>query len=224
MTDRSHRESRADLAAYLLGHQDPEEQAAFEAQMAADPELRAEAQELEPVVEALDLVDPDRLPSAPPPVPPADLVDRTVQRVGWVAAADASQRRRNRRWRILAGVAAVGVAAAAIVGVLVLPDGGGGDHREEFALAPEGVEAAYELEPTADGTRVTLYVDGLEQDATYWLWLTDDDGNRRDAGVWHGDPGGQPVTFDTEIAMDDADRVWVTDDAAGNSVVLDELR
>jgi hypothetical protein len=225
MAERSHRESRADLAAYLLGHQDEDERAAFEAELAADAELRAEADELEPVVEALDRVDAAQLPSAPPPVPPADLVDRTVERVGWVAAADASKRRTARRRRILAGIAA-GVVAATIVAFLVLAGGdtGSDDGRVEFALAPEGVAASYALEETPSGTRVTLYVDGLDPDASYWLWLTDDEGNRRDAGIWKGDPAGEPVVFDTEVAMDDADRVWVTDDFAGDSVVLDDLR
>src|SRR5262245_10616191 len=172
MTDGAHREARAELAAYILGHLDEAERAAFEARMADDPELRVEAAELAPVVDALGLVDADRLPSAPPPVPPPDLIDRTVQRVGWEAAAAASKRRTARRRRVLAGIAA-GVVAVVAAGALVFTLGGDDpdDGRTEFALAPSGVEAAYALDETEDGTRVTLFVDGLDSDATYWLWL-----------------------------------------------------
>jgi hypothetical protein len=225
MSDRPPREALGDLAAHLLGHHTDAERHAFEARLAHDPELQAEVEELAPVVRALGRVDPDQLPATPPALP-ADLVDRTVQRVGWVAAAAASQRRSARRRRILAGVAA-GVVAAAIVALIVgstvLDDGDGGGTRTEFALAPDGVDAAYEVVGTPEGTEVTLWIDGLDPDAVYWLWLTADDGTRHAAGIWDGDPGGEPVVFETDVPMDDADRVWVTDDREGNSIVLDEL-
>ncbi len=112
------------LSGYLLGELDPEERAAFEAELRDDPRLRAEAERLMPLVARLEGLEPAAWEQ--PPEPPAlpDLGRAAPQR-----AARAPWWRRSFALRPLPAAAlasvllALGVAAGLLFGD---GDGGGG--------------------------------------------------------------------------------------------------
>jgi anti-sigma-K factor RskA len=165
------------LSGYLLGELDPEERAAFEAELRDDPRLRAEAERLMPLVARLEGLEPAVWEQ--PPEPPA-LPD--LGRAAPPRAARAPWWRRSFALRPLPAAAlasvllALGVAAGLLFG-----DGDGGrgavSAGDVVVLAPlegqqEGAEGTATLASADD--RATVRLRGLppsEPGQFYELWL-----------------------------------------------------
>jgi hypothetical protein len=88
-----------------------------------------------------------------------------------------------------------------------------------FPVGAAGVEATATMHAREFGTEIELHVSGLDDGRWYWLWLTGDDGRRVTAGTFRGGEGRIEVSMTAAIALDDARRVWLTDD--GEAIVLD---
>ncbi len=211
MTADACREWRGALAAAALEREDPAQQIALRAHLDGCAACRAELDDLVAVARALPAADPDRL--ADPGQPSSRLAGRVVARV----AGERTRRRRRRFGRVL--VAAVIVAALGIGGLLVANLG---DDTETTAVefpVTRGVTARAELRGAATGTEVRLVASGLEADEVYWLWLTDEGGDRVTAGTFRGGDDEVAVTLTGALPLADTVRIWVTDDV--DSTVLD---
>ena len=115
--------------------------------------------------------------------------------------------------------AAVIAAALGIGGLLVANLGDDAETTTVEFPATDGVTAHADLRGSAHGTEVRLEASGLEADAVYWLWLTDDGGERVGAGTFRGADDEVAVTLTGALSLADTVRIWVTDEA--DSVVLD---
>jgi hypothetical protein len=117
------------------------------------------------------------------------------------------------------GAAAACVAAAAIwAAVLLLPAGSSGT-EVSFPQTAGGVAAHASLHTKSSGTVVSFHVKGLHDGAYYWLWLTDEDGQRVPAGTFRGTSRPVELTMNVAVQLQDARRIWLTD--RRNAVVLD---
>lgn len=210
MTDAC-RAWRGDLAVRALGVVDVERDAALDAHLDGCPDCRAELDDLRAVSDVLTSADPDRL-SAPPPDP--RLGERVVARI-----AAAERGRRRRRWtRVAAGAAAAAVLVVVAIVATTATDGDDDVVRVELAGQLNGDAA---LEPHDWGTEVTLEVRGMDRDEVYWLWLSDDDGDRVVAGTLTGVDGTATAVLTSALPLDEARRIWMTDE--DDAVVLDAL-
>lgn len=182
------RELRESLGAYVLGHLDPEEDAAVAAHLEGCPSCAAELPALTETAALLAVADPLREEAGGDPSlvdelgrhvsAPADLVERVVARVG----ADRARRRRGRLRALTAAAAAVVVLAAAGV---VLPRlwGEPEEPLEQVVLVNDaGAEATATLRPWDWGTGIELEATGLEPGGTYAVWFADSHGRRLSAG------------------------------------------
>jgi hypothetical protein len=167
--------------------------------------------ELRRTATALPMVDPDVLRAVP--VPPPHLADRILREV----RDEARARRRRRRTFVALAAAAVLAIVAGVVGVLVASDGA--TDQREFAVEEPGVDATFSLAPNDEGTAVRLEHEGLDPEDVYWLWLTDESGERVSAGTFHGSTDRSTLVLQSAMPADQAVRIWVTD--ADDGVVLD---
>ena len=97
-----------------------------------------------------------------------------------------------------------------------------GDDTEATAVefpATDGVSGRADLRGAATGTEVHLVASGLDADEVYWLWLTDEGGERVTAGTFRGGGDEVAVTLTGALPLADTVRIWVTDEA--DSTVLD---
>jgi anti-sigma-K factor RskA len=156
----------SDVAAYLLEELSPDEQAAFERAMAADPALRAEVERLRPVVSRLEHVPAEAW--NPPEPPPLQMPERAP--------------RRSPRRLVLRPLVAVAAALALLVGgaglgVLLDRDAA---PSAELALRPVGdLDRGSRGDIAVSGDGVTVRVSGLRPTTGgqfYELWLLGDDG------------------------------------------------
>ncbi len=218
------REWRGDLAADALGLLDAHARVALQAHLDGCAACRAELVELTAVARALPAADADEVVSRSSPgeltEPPAGLGERVL---GSLAFARADERRQRRR-RIGVVVGTVVAAAAAVVGLLVVgasvnSPSHDDDRTIDFAVEPDGVDATATLHNEEYGTEVKLLIDGLNDGEWYWLWLTDDEGDRVSAGTFRA--SGEHFTADMTSALPlrHARRIWVTD--ADDRVVFD---
>ena len=208
------RKWRGDLAAKALGRPDPVTDAALDAHVDGCPTCRSELEELRTMATAAGLADPERL-RVPPGVPA--LADQIVARV----AAEAAAARRRRRGRLVVGaVAAAALVAVAVASALAFVGDDDGDEGRSIELAgSDGADGSAVLVARPWGTEVTLEVSGLDDGEVYWLWLTDEDGDRVVAGTLTGT--GHPATAVLSAALptEEARRIWMTDE--DDRVVLD---
>jgi anti-sigma-K factor RskA len=168
------------LSGYLLGELDADERAAFEAELRADPRLRAEAERLAPVVARLEGLEPAAW-EQPPPLPALPPLP---------AAGDEPVRRGERRapwWRRsfalnpvpAAALATVLLALGVATGLLLAGDGDGGEVSAGRVVVLDPVEPEDEgAEGTAtlasSGARATVRLRGLppsQPGQFYELWL-----------------------------------------------------
>lgn len=189
------------IPAYALGALDPEEQAAFERALAADPEAQQRLAEYQAVAEALPLAAPARLA-------PAHLQADLRHRL----AAARPRRRFAPTWRLSArgwALAAVGAAAlvvmAAAVLLLLQPQGDAGAQLyARIAAQPDARRVALtpampdvtggELLMTADERQAVIRVDRLPvlgEEQTFQLWLVDAAG-ARSGGLFRYDRAAGP--------------------------------
>jgi hypothetical protein len=129
-------------------------------------------------------------------------------------------RRSRRSRRIGAGVAAFVAAAAAVIAVVVFV--GTGDSSPGTRVVMPGVgnaTASATLRPASSGTEIDMTVAGLKPGEYYWLWLTGRDDDRLGAGTFKGTRGKSQLRLMAALPLDEAQRIWVTDE--DKRVVLD---
>jgi hypothetical protein len=208
------RQWRGPLAVRALGLADPAHAVGLDAHLDGCADCRSELDDLTAVADAVALADPERLgevPVAPP------LADRIVAEVSREAAYD----RRKARRRLVLAVAAVLAVLALLATSLMAVSGNGDDGGTEpirLAGGP-GIAGTAELTSQAWGTEVALEVSGLEDGAVYWLWLSDEDGERSTAGTFSGTSGPTSFYLASALPLRDARRIWMTDE--DDEVVLD---
>lgn len=190
------------IPAYALGALDPEERAAFERALAADPEAQQRLAEYQAVAEALPLAAPARLA-------PAHLQADLRHRL----AAARSRRRFAPAWRlpvngwapVAVGVAtALMVMAAAVLLLLQPQDDAGAQLYARIAAQPDARRVALtpampdvtggELLMTADEQQAVIRVDRLPvlgEEQTFQLWLVDAAG-ARSGGLFRYDRAAGP--------------------------------
>jgi len=176
---RDHRRWRADLAAYLLGALEPEENEAMERHLDDCERCRDELRWLQP---AIDLI-PE---SVPPLEPPADLRARLLAEVRADVAphATAEPARKAQRSGGLAGlrqfflrpaVAMTAVALIVAVAAGYAVRGGGGGSETTTVVGPVDGTVRATLERSGDSG--TLEMTGLKQlprDDVYQAWVQRD--------------------------------------------------
>jgi hypothetical protein len=200
---QEHRYWREMLGAFVLGDLDEEQRAALQAHLDGCDQCRAELAELRPVVAALAEVVNPGLFETEEPRPPADLLERTLSRVGQARRTE-DELRRKRRNRLIrrAAFAAVAVALLVAIGLFALVPKITGPPLEPvaFSEAPAGVEAEANLIDHTWGTETILVVSGLEDGETYRLTLRDEDGEAVPSGAFIG-TGEQPVECRMNAAL-----------------------
>jgi anti-sigma factor RsiW len=205
-------EWRGDVAALAIGRIEPADAVRVQAHVDGCATCRTALAELRRTAAMLPLVDAQLL--LVEPTPPSDLPDRILRQVRDERRARRARRRNHRVIGALAGAAAI----IAIVAIAVLTRDTGSASRD-FALEAPGVDATFALHANAGGTAVELDHRGLDAEDVYWLWLTDATGDRVSAGTFHGSPARSSVTLQSAMTVDEAVRIWVTDEH--DEVVLD---
>jgi anti-sigma factor RsiW len=191
------RQFRHLLGGYALGQLTSDEQEAVRLHLETCPQCNDELDEITVVARLLPSADPERVLNKPvtPPHVAADLF-----------AKIAKERRLQRRRRSTAGVA-LGIAAAILVGVMVVPlvqsEPTPGDFVA-FQNAPADVSADARLVNQPWGTEVHLKVDGLSGRQT--VWFEQPDGTRASAGSFDGG-GTEPVDLVLSTAFRAQDAV-----------------
>lgn len=177
MTDARFDNPDPDLSSYLLGELDPEARARFERRLADDADLRAQVDQLAPVVTRLDEL-PDQAWETLPPAPPLEptaAATRTGRR-SWLPALA------PRAWAATALAAVALLAAGVGIGTLVDRDGGApGTQGPAIALAPlGGAPATASASARMVGpNRMLLQIDDLPPapaGSYYEAWLLDGPG------------------------------------------------
>jgi len=182
-------EWRESLGAHALGQLSDDERVALEAHLEGCAECRAELASLAGVARLLPLADPERFAEAP--APPPLLGER-------IAATIAAERRssRRRRWRfgLAWSGAAAAMAAATVLAVFVLADGGDSGPPErhvDFAALPAGMHIGATLAPRSYGTEIQVYVSGVSSGTLCRVFVRATGGARLSAGSfryrWDGD-------------------------------------
>jgi anti-sigma factor RsiW len=211
------RDLRGALGAAALGGGDPADDIALRAHLDGCAECRAELRELTLVARALAAVGVEAL-DAPPAEPSGTLGPRVLARLA--QERDTVRSRRVRRAFVGAGALAT-VAAAVVALVLAVGTGGGPDGTRVVLPGVGGVRASATAILRADeaGTEVEMTVTGLDRGDYYWLWVTDEDGDRLPAGTFRGSDHPLDMRLTAALPLEKARRIWVTD--GNDKVVLD---
>lgn len=196
MTDRPAEQehgARLDLGAYLIGSLAPAERAQVERHLATCRRCRAELAELAPLPGLLAQLDADEARHHVL-MPSSDVLPRALDAV---RRGQATDRRRLRRWRVVAAAAAVVAAAATAAAVVsaVLPAVQPGPPAVPFTTVAAGVTAAGtgSMEPRGWGTAVRIELTGLPPAAGYQVYATAHDGRSEVAATWGPTPSGRAV-------------------------------
>jgi anti-sigma factor RsiW len=153
--------------------------------------------EIAPVAHLLPTVDPRRIVQTPTARP--EVATRLFSRI-----AEEKRQARRKQWLTSS---AIGVAAAVLVAVLIVPLShvGGGSRGEDVAFAspPANVHATSRLVNESWGTEIHLKATGLTGRQT--VWFEQADGTRASAGSFEAGDG-QPVdlVLSTAFKSDDA--------------------
>ncbi|MEU5693801.1 zf-HC2 domain-containing protein [Actinosynnema sp. NPDC020468] len=212
------------LGAYVLGALDPREGRAVEEHLATCPRCRSELAELRAMEEAMGGVPPEALLDGPPEGGDL-LLQRTLRQVRRERGAQLTRRR-----------VGVGVAAAAVVAVVL-----GGGFAVGRGTAPEpvaqpgtsvpappsgtkvgsttdpttGARMTVQVRPAAGWVRVNASVGGIGQGRKCRLVVVGKDGSRQEAGSWLvsqlGEKEGTNLDGSALIAPDDVAAVEVVD-------------
>jgi predicted anti-sigma-YlaC factor YlaD len=210
------RDYRAALGAAALGGLEPAEQLALQAHLDGCPACRAELRDLSSVAAALPLADPNRLALRPEPA--RDLGARVLDRVAY----ERDRKQKRRRQRVLVAIAAVLAVVLALGAYLSLHnDNGAGEGTRVVFPASAGVSGTATLRARAAGTEVSMHVSGLPAGEYYWLWLSDEKGERVGAGTFRGVADELDVITTAALPLRKTHRIWVTDE--DRKVVLDQV-
>jgi anti-sigma-K factor RskA len=173
---RDHRRWRADLAAYLLGALEPEEEAAVEGHLRECPRCRDELRWLQPAVDVL----PE---SVPPLEPPPALRERLLAEVRADAAAaegaPAAERRAAAREPLAARMQrfflrpAAALAAIALIGAVIAGYSlrGGGEGTSTFRSPAAGTVQATVVRKGDGGTMQLTGLHSLSSRHVYEVWV-----------------------------------------------------
>jgi anti-sigma factor RsiW len=203
------RRVRIELAAYASDRLAPTDAASVEGHLASCDACRDELGEIRATLRQLALADTRRI-EQDAPAPPSDLVERILAETR-VAAAPPARRVVPR----LATVAAAAALVACVIGWAVLRDRDRDRAPESRAVAlavlEPGARATVALSEADNGTAVDFAAQGLDAGETYWLWLTNAEGERVGAGTAVADRRGR-IAAETTCALPYAEvaRVWVT--------------
>jgi len=208
------RSFRGDLAAVALERADADERVRVMAHVDGCAECRHELDALRRTVRALpaaslEHVETDHVPSS-------DLADRITR----TARDERRRERRSRARRVSAAL--VGAAAAMLLAIgayAVVRTHDDSPALQPFAVAPNGASATFGLAPNDQGTQILLRQRGLDPARVYWMWLTDEKGQRFSAGTFRGTTSDETITLQSALPLEQTVRVWCTD--ADTTVVLD---
>lgn len=214
--DPEHRALRELLGAHVLGQLGPAEHRRVQRHLAGCADCRAERAALEPVVTALQQLDPTL---AAADGPPAALEGTVLEAVG--TRRRAAARRSRRRRAAGAALVAAGVAAAFGAGTWF-----GGPRGEPPVIAVDlrldapGLTGDAGLVRHTWGTELKLAATGLAAGQSYAVTFVRDDGSRVSAGSFLG-TGADPVRCSVNAALpvDEARQLLVTD--ARGALVMD---
>ena len=201
---------RDEIGAFLLGHLDPNERAAFQAHLDSCSACRAEVAALRPVASLLELADPDRLDTAPPPLALGDRIFNAFESRRRVARG-----RRRRRLALAAAVCAATVIAIAVVVVAIRSPSSSPGESVAFHSLPPGIAISANLESRRFGTEIRLKVRGVRPGTVCTVWLRRRDGTRARAGSFRYlyEGGSDPVRLTSALDRPDAAGIAVR---AGN--------
>ncbi|SDR87343.1 Putative zinc-finger [Friedmanniella luteola] len=214
--DGGHAALRELLGAHVLGQLAPGERQRVEVHLAGCADCRAEVAALEPVVAALQQLDPSLADAADPP---AALEGEVIAAVG--ARRRAAARRSVRRRVAGAVLVAASVAAAFGAGAWFA---GSRDQPPVIAvdlrLDAPGLTADAGLVRHTWGTELKLEAAGLDRGQSYAVTFVRDDGSRVSAGSFLG-TGADAVrcSVNAAVPVDETRQLLVTD--PGGTVVMD---
>lgn len=205
-------------AAYVLGALEPADRAEFERHLDGCARCQADVRAFAPLPGLLSTVDPGALASA---AAPGD--DDATARVTRVASERAraerdTLRRSLRRWR----VAAVGIAAAAVLGLgaLSLPSAEDPGRVLEVTAAADATAGSLSVHERGWGTHVEVDLTGLPARGRYQLMAVAADGSVQTAATWGPTPTGRArVTGATAIPVAELDRLEVISDDPADVLV-----
>jgi len=213
MTDPC-RDWRGALGAAALGRLEPAEEIGLRAHLDGCADCRAELRDLTAVADALAAVPVENVTSAA--AEPSDaLAGRILSRV----ALERGVERNRRTRRVLAGAAAFVAAAAAVIAVVIFVGSSSSPGTRVRIPGVGNATASATLHSANAGTEIDMTVAGLKPGHYYWLWLTGEDEKRMGAGTFKGTRGTSELRLMAAVPLDEADRIWVTDDK--KHVVLD---
>ncbi|MEX0985201.1 MAG: zf-HC2 domain-containing protein [Actinomycetota bacterium] len=207
MTPRPDDHVRPLLGAFVLGHLASSEEAAVRAHLDGCTSCREEASQLEPVVDLLPLVDPERLGTTAEP--PREMLGAVLARIEHERATRRRERHRSITVRI--AVAAT-LASALILTVITLwPSGPSGEVIAMTASLP-GVQGEAVVHDDAGDTWVELTTSGLSAGETYAVWF-EEAGTRERAplGTFVAVDGDLYISLYSTLPRDRAAAVGVSD-------------
>jgi anti-sigma factor RsiW len=174
-TEACHR-YRGAIGALVLGHLDPDEEAALRAHASGCEACRGEIEALEPVARLLLRADPDRVGATPPP-PPASLGIGVSNRL--------AGERRARLGRRL-GFAGVATALAGAAAAAILATGPSDEslaaRTVQFDTGDPSIALTATLGSRPWGTEVELAVRGMHEGTRCRVWLISEREGRVSAG------------------------------------------
>jgi predicted anti-sigma-YlaC factor YlaD len=200
MTARPDDHVRPLLGAFVLGHLDPDQEAAVRAHLDGCAVCREEARELAPVAALLPLADPERLGA--PPEPSREMLDQVLSRIEWERGSRRRARRRSVIGRV--GAAAAVLALIVVVGQMALepsepPQG------EVVALtaARPGVLGEAVIHEDPRSTWVEITTSGLSTGETYAVWFEEaGTGERSPLGTFVGVEGDLYISLYSPLPRD----------------------
>jgi Anti-sigma-K factor rskA len=207
------RAMRGELAAVALDRADEPTRLHVRAHVDSCAECREALDELSVTARALPAASLEHLQNDA--VPSSDLVERIARSVRTERRAAERSRRRRVASTVLGAAAALVIALFGVV-VWRADDA---PALQSFAVAPVGASAAFGLSENDQGTQILLRHHGLDPNRVYWMWLTDAEGQRYNAGSFRGTMKDETIKLQSALPLEQTVRVWCTD--AETDVVLD---
>ena len=176
----NHTELRLALGSYLVGALSPAERSVFEVHLRDCSTCRDELNELSVLPGFLGRLTPEQVVGGFP-APPESLLAGLLARAQLV---ESQRARRLRRWQ--GGVAALSLAAAAIIGVLVLPATStpGISYQLQSALASASSTGVVTLVSKPWGTELLLAMKNLPPGTSCVAVVTTKSGHSEVVGSW----------------------------------------
>ena len=169
-------EATLSLGAYVVGALDPRERADVEAHLAHCPMCRDELATLAPLPGLMSRLTLEEAVSGPPPVD-----DAILERLLTAASRD-RRAASHRRW--LAVAAAVVVLAGGTTAGVAMHSSMSAKHWQQVSAQSNGVHMRVDIEPASTGTKLQLWLRGVQPGERCRLIAIADDGSQDIAGSW----------------------------------------